>query len=666
MAKRLAKKVLILGWDAADWKIIHKLIDAGEMPYLEKLINQGVMGNLATLQPILSPMLWSSITTGKRADKHGIYGFTEPKPDGSGVRPVTSTSLKAQPMWNIIEDHGLKSAVVGWFATHPANAIQGTVVSNQFHQAKGRGFGEWPMAEHTCSPESLKETLRDLRVHPNDISSAQILSFVPDAANVDQEKDKRLTSLTRLLAQCFSVHAAGTHIAENEEWDMLAVYFDTIDRVCHEFMEFYPPKMPQINDDEYERYKGVIDQVYRFHDLMLGRYMKLVGPETTIMIVSDHGFFSDHLRPAGPAGGPKKEPVRWHREYGIIVASGPGIKKDDLVFGASLLDIAPTTLSLLGIPVAKDMEGRALTQMFDEVYKPDFVDSYGAPPNTGQTADEEDPWAAQQLLEQFAALGYVEEDDDDDDGAKAVEQAIQQKLSNLSEVFLSIKEYAKAAPLLEDLLQRKPDSFATKLSLAQCRLHLGDYELCKKTVDEILGKYPRSAWGHMLAGMLVFKQGDQNAALDHFKQAEVTGRNLPQLHTRMGQVYLQQEQWAEAHRAFNSALEIDGDSHKAYRGLGIAMFHQKHFENAMENLLRSVALKHFQPRTHYYLALAFVELNDMESAERVLLTVLKLKPEMISAHETLAMIYNKKGNDAQVLFHRSQAKNIRKKESESA
>ena len=38
--------------------------------------NRGVMGNLATLQPILSPMLWNSVATGNFADKHGIHGFS--------------------------------------------------------------------------------------------------------------------------------------------------------------------------------------------------------------------------------------------------------------------------------------------------------------------------------------------------------------------------------------------------------------------------------------------------------------------------------------------------------------------------------------------------------------------------------------------------------------
>jgi hypothetical protein len=55
-----------------------------------------VIGNLATLQPIFSPMLWNSITTGKRADKHGILGLVEPDPHSGWVRPVSSTPRKVK------------------------------------------------------------------------------------------------------------------------------------------------------------------------------------------------------------------------------------------------------------------------------------------------------------------------------------------------------------------------------------------------------------------------------------------------------------------------------------------------------------------------------------------------------------------------------------------
>ena len=81
---RIANKVLLIGWDAADWKIINPLLDNGMMPALESMINNGVMGNIATLDPPLSPMLWTSISTGKHADEHGILRHP---PRGRSHRP---------------------------------------------------------------------------------------------------------------------------------------------------------------------------------------------------------------------------------------------------------------------------------------------------------------------------------------------------------------------------------------------------------------------------------------------------------------------------------------------------------------------------------------------------------------------------------------------------
>ncbi len=69
-------KVLLIGRHAADRKVIHSLVDAGKMPNMTKFIEEDVIGNLATLFPELSPVLWTSIATGKRPFNHGILGFT--------------------------------------------------------------------------------------------------------------------------------------------------------------------------------------------------------------------------------------------------------------------------------------------------------------------------------------------------------------------------------------------------------------------------------------------------------------------------------------------------------------------------------------------------------------------------------------------------------------
>lgn len=127
-------RVLLVGWDAADWKVIRPLLDAGEMPNLAGLMARGVHGNHATLYPVLSPTLWTSIATGKRPPKHGVLGFTEPTRDGAAVRPCTILSRKTKALWNILAQEGKRSIVVGWWPSWPAEPIPGAVVTNHFQK----------------------------------------------------------------------------------------------------------------------------------------------------------------------------------------------------------------------------------------------------------------------------------------------------------------------------------------------------------------------------------------------------------------------------------------------------------------------------------------------------------------------------------------------------
>ena len=92
MYETAGRKVLLIGWDAADWKVIQPLMDEGRMPNVRRIVENGCMARLATLHPPLSPMLWTSIATGKRPFKHGIHGFSEPTPDGRSIQPVSNLS----------------------------------------------------------------------------------------------------------------------------------------------------------------------------------------------------------------------------------------------------------------------------------------------------------------------------------------------------------------------------------------------------------------------------------------------------------------------------------------------------------------------------------------------------------------------------------------------
>ena len=104
-------RLLLVGWDAADWKVIDPPLAKGAMPHLARLLQQGVRGNLATIHPPLGPMLWTSIATGKRPPKHGICWFTS-TPDGLSVRPISSAHQHAVDAGRV--DHGNQ-----WKRAHP-------------------------------------------------------------------------------------------------------------------------------------------------------------------------------------------------------------------------------------------------------------------------------------------------------------------------------------------------------------------------------------------------------------------------------------------------------------------------------------------------------------------------------------------------------------------
>lgn len=623
------------------------------MPHLEKLIRRGVMGNLATLHPILSPMLWTSIATGKRADLHGILGFMEPRPDGKGIRPVTSGSRKCKAIWNILSDRGMRCSAVGWFASHPAESVNGVVVSNLVEHGQAKDFEHWTLGEGVVAPVSMREVIGDLRVHPSEISNDQLLSIVPGAAKVNQDEDRRLATVARLLSQVSTIHAIGTYLAEHETWDLLAVYYDSIDHFGHGFMQYRRPRMAHVTEEDCEIYGDVVDHCYRLHDLMLGRYMRLVGPDTTILIVSDHGFQIGGLRPPGRTVVEGEGLVHWHRDYGMFLASGPGVKIDKRVYGATLLDITPTILALLGLPAARDMAGRPLMPIFSGPVESESIDTYETPADpSGPVEEKQDPWEAEAMLRQLVDLGYVEEPDED--AAKAVTRAKAQRLANLAQVHLSSRNYAKAAELIEESMKLQVFPSA-KLRLAVCRVRLGQKDEARRLVDEVLAEKNETPYARLLHGYLLYLEGRDEEALAALKAVESADADTPQLFEYLGLIYLRQKRWTDAETAFRRSLDIDGDHAHSFHGLGLALLQQNRCEDAVEQLMRSVSLLHHQPRAHLHLGVALAAVGQLDWAIRAFHTALDICPDLGLAHERLAEVYRARGDAATSELHRKLA-----------
>ncbi|HEV2968807.1 MAG TPA: alkaline phosphatase family protein [Pirellulales bacterium] len=455
MARR--EKVLLVGWDAADWKVINPLMDAGKMPNVQRLVDNGSMGQIATLHPPLSPMLWTSIATGKRPFKHGIHGFSEPTADGLGIQPVTNLSRKCKAVWNILNQNGLRSVVIGWWPSHPAEPINGVMVSDHYHRAHGPLDKGWPLLPRSVHPPELHDTLAELRFHPNELAPSMIEPFVPKAEEIDQDKDKRLAGCMRTLCECVSIHSAATYLIEHEPWDFFAVYYDAIDHFCHGFMKYHPPRQEFIPEADFELYHNVVSMAYQFHDQMLGTLLNKAGEDMNVILMSDHGFHPDHLRPkmipSIPAG-----PAIEHRDFGILAMRGPGIKKDELLHGPSVIDITPTILTLYGLPVGADMDGKVLVSAFEKPLDvqtiPTWEEVPGAdgrhPPHTRL-----DPQAARESLAQLVALGYIARPDENRE--KAVADTIAELRYNLSEAYQDDDQHAEALEILRELHRADPD-----------------------------------------------------------------------------------------------------------------------------------------------------------------------------------------------------------------
>jgi len=708
MPTALAKKVLLIGWDAADWKIATPLMDQGLMPTLDDFVSHGVMGNLATLRPVLSPMLWNSIATGMRADKHGIHGFTEPDTQTGGIRPVSSTSRKVKAVWNILTQQGYKTHVLGWFAGHPAEPVNGISVSDLYPYATQPLDKPWPLPPGAVHPESMRGTFADLRMHPAELTEAAILPWIPRAAEIDQEKDKGLASFAKILAENLSIHNAATWILQNQPWDFMAVYYNGIDHFCHGFMHFHPPRMEGVPEDRFEIYKDVVNNTYRFHDMMLHTLVDLAGPDATVILCSDHGFHSDHLRPRGiprePAG-----PAVQHRQFGIIAMRGEHLKQDERIYGATLLDIAPTVLTLFGLPVGEDMDGRVLVQAFDEPPAIERITSWEqAPGECGMhPADlRMDPAAAQAVLQQFVALGYIQKPNENQE--KAVATAVREANYNLARVYLDSRRPKEALPLLEELAKAS-DEARFRQHLAQSHYMLGQRAEAKKILEDLIANPPKPSetetpegatvegavqttaqenphqveektdeaapeapaaasprpWADWLMGVIHFEEGNTEEALSCLLRAEQADPHLPNLHLRIGETYLRRQQLDDAERAFGRALEIDGDSPEAHLGLAQVKLRRRQNEDAAEEALVAVGLQHFLPLGHYALGVALARLGHPHRATLAFETSVSMLPGLVNAHRWLAALQSRPGGDLEkAAAHRKLAADLLKRRRE--
>jgi tetratricopeptide (TPR) repeat protein len=658
------RRLLLVGWDAADWIVIDQLLEAGRMPNLARLVGSGTMGNLASLSPCLSPMLWTSAATGQTADRHGILGFVQPRPDGLGLLPSQSSSRRCKALWNILGEAGLRPGVVAWPVSDPPEPIPGVCVSERLTEGLAdRPEAIGPAPAGCVHPPSLLPFVSELRLHPCELAPEDLCGMIPDIARIDLGADHRPEHLARLYARCVTVHAVATAAMAAEPWDFFAVYYDAIDRAGHDFMAYRAPRLPWVSADDQRLYGEVMDGLYAFHDAMLGRLLALAGEDATVILMSDHGFQSGARRPAaqGPLGRVAAEGADWHRHLGVFAIKGPGIKPDERIYGATLLDIAPTVLALFGLPVGRDMPGRVLTGAFEVPPEVRQVDTWEdgesvVGPSPAATEGPADPRAREASLRQLVALGYLAEDALD--GAAAVRMAEREAQFNLGSVHLHHGRPAAALPLFEDLCRQAPlpprYEIARLHALSRLSRHpevlagIGWLEAAG-LADAALDLLAAAALAALAA------QGRDGEVLERYAAAARRDAANPLVHRLAGDYHLIRERLDAAAASYAAAIERDPEDSLAYSGLAQVALARGDWAAAAEHALASLRQHFHNPVAQFRLGRALAELGARAPARRAFEHAIAQAPGYGEAHWQLANLLEAEGDPCGAGEHRQRA-----------
>lgn len=395
---RTGRRLCLIAVDGADWRVLDPLLAAGRAPNLARLIAEGRRGMLKSTFPFLSNPCMASIITGKSFAKHGAPELPGLQIRGRGwlpldtladekllcpmtvpaliflqlgllqATPPSSCTIKAKMAWQILGEAGMTVLASGWPSSRPAHRVPGVIVSDRVARSPME-FGcaadaEYPQA---VFPPALEPRVRAWVEQP-------LPEPEPDLKRLGtftrrQTGELSMTGIPGLGLSSQLAYLKFAHLQDRFNYRVVtelapglrpaftAVYFAGLDMGSHLFWaDRFPGEFPERNAGGDGPRAEVLNRYYEYIDRWIGGIRAALGPGVTFLIVSDHGFGPIHGNPWISS---------WHAEDGVIIASGPGIKKGRNGTPARLTDILPTLLYLAGLPAAGDMDGRALTEMLD-------------------------------------------------------------------------------------------------------------------------------------------------------------------------------------------------------------------------------------------------------------------------------------------------------------
>ena len=524
-------KLLVVGLDGADWEMIRPLAAAGRLPHLHRLMQTGATAVLRSEDPILSPILWTTIATGREPLDHGIYDFLEDDPATGEPMRVSGRNRKVPAIWDLFSDAGLTVATIGWWATWPAYPLRGTVITDRVHSSDLGGGEGTPAPPGLVFPAEMTAALAALQVDSRSLGVADLAPLATvtaaqvaraDAEPAWQQREGTphdpINNLRVILAATRSAHAMTLSLLRSSPPALTMVYYEGIDGVCHLFAHCRAPALSTCPPERVTQFGGTVDAFYEMQDRMLGELLAAAGPETVVAVVSDHGFQTGAGRLEGTTPGMKRGRARlWHRMSGVLLLAGEPIRTGPLP-RAGIRDVTPTLLYLAGLPLADTLDGEALLGAvraeFRAAHPPRTVPDY--PPWTVSAAAKAIPVdrdTDRQEMAKLAALGYLA----DSDASGAGPGKLGTLRSRTTEAYLRQRagDAAEAKKLLRQVLDLNPTYLPAVLALADLYRRGGDAEGALRLYRPILA----AAWENDARAY----QGAAAAFIAAGKAAEGTG-----------------------------------------------------------------------------------------------------------------------------------------------
>lgn len=616
-------RLVVLGLDALDWTLVDELVARGVMPHTDALMRRGVHAVLEVPRPLISPVVWTTIGTGVPPDVHGVLDFLEPDPAGGPPRPVTAASRKATALWEMIAAAGRSTAVIGWWATFPAQAPPGgTVYSDRLtEQLLGLSADVPGMAD----PPQAAERARELLLRAADVTPAMLAPFLPVSAEElaaalarPDAWDDPVGGLAKLVAASLTVERlTAQELARGTE--VVFSYLEGTDTVGHLYGPYRPPVLPGYDGPAARRFGPVIDRYYAWADRWVGSVVASLGAEDTVVLVSDHGFTWGDDRPRVPSGAHTATAEMWHRPQGAFLAAGPHIPASRQRHTLGLLDVGPILLALAGLPPAAEMPGQVPNWLLAEGARvPGLVRYATLVPRTPPAQVELPPQAREEELAKLRALGYLA-------GSSTAEHK--------GAADSAPPPHAPATPAVDRAEARRLNNLAISQASA------GDAARAEQTFRQAIAADPSYASAHYSLSILLRKQGRFEEADAAFWMAVRLGvRDREMAVVRLALDYQQRGMLDKAAEAFAEGRRTLPDSALVWLNSGVFLGERGRYEEAARCLERAAQLDPGKPTAYKNLAVALLQLGDRQGARAALTRASQLDPADQAVREQLAQL----------------------------